>query len=456
MHRFRRLAALCALVLIPLGNPLDQVAAHADSTIGGSFTTLNYNVAGLPVVHEPPTTLSMEDAATQIGERIGNGRYDLVDMQEDFNYHAYIYSGNDASSTPQVYRTATSGPAGEGDGLNTMSNYAWDGDDFQRVTWTSCDADAGDCLTPKGFSFMRWRVAEGDYIDVYNIHTNAGTSAGDETARESEWNQLTAFIQATSAGNAVIVMGDTNSRYTRTADDLQGFVAANGLTDSWVQLELGGVAPTAGANPLMCDESAITNTCEITNKTLYRSSALLTLTPTYYNNDHAGYLDSNGAMLSDMDPIQVNFNWTQNSNYQLTDQFGGPHGSFYNDIDSVPAGERATVLTMRSGSRVDNVGLTLADGTTLSHGGTGGTVSSLALASGEYVTSAYLCEAQYEGHTRIFYAKFTTNLGNTLAGGSTTSDCETLSAPAAGWQLAGFYGRSGGEVDKLGLIFTNV
>nr|WP_243876761.1 jacalin-like lectin [Streptomyces sp. 846.5] len=429
---------------------MTQATAHSDTVIGGSFSTLNYNVAGLPVVHEPPTTLSMEAAATQIGQRIAAGGYDLVNMQEDFNYHAYIYAAD-----THTYRTATSGAAGFGDGLNTVSNYAWDGDDFERDKWSSCYPDNGDCITPKGFSFMRWRIAEGDYVDVYNIHTNAGTSSGDETARQAEWTQLSGFIQTHSTGNAVIVMGDTNSRYTRTADQLQGFVAANGLSDSWVQLELGGTAPAAGGATLLCNEAAITNTCEVTNKTLYRSSSLITLTPTSYNNDHAGFLDSNGAMLSDMDPIQVGFTWAQNPAYHLTDQFGGPHGDYYNDLPDVPAGQSATTLTLRSGSRVDNVALTLANGTVLAHGGTGGTASSLTLATGEYVTSAYLCEGTYSGHTRIFYAKFTTNLGHTLAGGSTTSDCTTLSAPA-GWQLAGFHGRSGSEVDKLGLIFTKV
>jgi len=82
------------------------------------------------------------------------------------------------------------------------------------------------------------------------------TSSGDETAREAEWNQLTSWIQANPTGDAVIVAGDTNSRYTRTADDLAGFVANNGLTDAWVQLELGGTAPAAGSPDLVCNEVA--------------------------------------------------------------------------------------------------------------------------------------------------------------------------------------------------------
>ena len=302
---------------------------------------------------------------------------------------------------------------------------------------------------------MRMQLASGVYLDYYNLHTNAGTSSGDETAREAEWQQLDSFIATYSAGDAVIVAGDTNSRYTRTLDDLQSFVSTNGLTDAWVQNELGGVAPTAGASPLMCDETAITNTCEVTNKTLYRSSKFLTLNATYYNNEHAKFLDSNGAMLSDMDPILTDFTWSVNPSYQASNLFGGPHGTPYTDIDSIPAGEAATTVSMRSGSRVDQVGVTLADGTTLSSGGTGGTASSLSLASGEYVSSVYLCEGTYSGHTRIFYASFTTNLGHTLSGGSQTSDCVTYATPS-GWQVAGFYGRQGDENDELGLLYTRI
>ncbi|GAB7109714.1 hypothetical protein JCM4814A_80290 [Streptomyces phaeofaciens JCM 4814] len=49
--------------------------------------------------------------------------------------------------------------------------------------------------------------------------------------------------------------------------------------------------------------------------------------------------------------------------------------------------------------------------------------------------------------------EFTTNLGRTLVGGSATSGCVTRSAPS-GWQIAGFHGRSGNEIDKLGVIYT--
>jgi len=443
----RRLVACLAAATAVLGG-LTAVASPAAAADSGTFSVLSYNVAGLPEsLSSAPTP--RESSTTTIGQRIAP--YDIVNVQEDFNYHAYLY----AADTAHAYRTPTSGGAGIGSGLNTLSKISYDTDDFERVHWNSCQIDSGDCLTPKGFTFMRERLAEGVYVDFYNAHTNAGTNDGDLASRADNLNQLTAFINTHSAGNAVVVMGDTNTRYTRSGDTIAEFAAANGLTDAWVKLIRGGVAPAKGSDALVCDQSGATvpNTCEVVDKILYRSSKLVTLNATSYNNEHAKFLTGDGLMLSDHDPITAGFTWSRNSAFKLSDQFGGPHGDYFTDIAGVPAGARATTVSLRSGSRVDQMGLTLSDGTTLAHGGTGGTASSLTLGSGEYVTSAQLCQGVKDDHTRIFYAKFSTNLGRSLAGGTTTSDCVTRTAPS-GWQLAGFHGRAGDEVDKIGFIYT--
>jgi hypothetical protein len=419
---------------------------HAALAASGTFTALTYNVAGLPEgLSSAPTP--RDTATTAIGQRLGP--FDLVHVQEDFNYHANLYA---ADTHP--YRTPTSGGAGIGSGLNALSSYAYDADDVERVNWNSCQLDSGDCLTPKGFTFMRERLAEGVYVDLYNIHTNAGTNAGDLSSRADNLSQLTSFIASHSAGNAVIVMGDSNTRYTRTGDTIAAFAANNGLTDAWVKLERGGVAPAIGGDALLCDENAITDTCEVVDKVLYRGSKFVALNATAYHNEHAGFLEtSSGLTLSDHDPISVKFSWSANASFQMSEQFGGPHGNYYTDIDAVPAAGRAGVISMRAGSRVDQLGLTLTTGTVLAHGGTGGTAKSLTLGSGEYVTSVKLCAGKYSNTTRIFYAQFTTSAGNTLAGGTTTSDCVTRTPPS-GWQVAGFQGRSGDEVDKVGFIYT--
>jgi hypothetical protein len=443
-RRIPALLAVATVATVAFG-AFAVAAPSAQAADSGSFSVLSYNVAGLPEGLSSAGT-PRQSSTTAIGQRLGP--YDVVHVQEDFNYHAYLYA---ADSHP--YRTPTSGGAGIGSGLNTLSNFPYDTDDFERVAWKTCQFDSGDCLTPKGFTFMRERLGDGLYVDFYNLHANAGTAAGDEASRASDLSELTAFIKTHSAGNAVVVMGDTNTRYTRAADTIAGFASDNGLTDAWVQLERGGVPPVAGAPALLCDESAITNTCELVDKILYRGSKLISLKATSYRNEHAAFLDSTGAMLSDHDPIAAKFSWTKNSAFTLSDQFGGPHGGYYNDLATVPAGGRATSVELRSGARVDQIGLTLNNGTVLAHGGTGGSQSSLTLGSDEYVASVSLCRGQYQGHTRIFYAKLSTNLGDVLAGGTTTSDCVTRTAPA-GWQIAGFDGRSGTAVDKIGFIYT--
>ncbi|MFD5813638.1 jacalin-like lectin [Streptomyces sp. NPDC127038] len=443
----RRLLAGAAATAAALGG-LTAAAPPAAAADSGTFSVLTYNVAGLPEgISSAPTP--RQSATTAIGGLVAP--YDIVHVEEDFNYHAALY----AADTAHAYRTPTSGGAGIGSGLNTLSKIPYDTDDFERVGWNSCQVDSGDCLTPKGFTFMRERLAEGVYVDFYNLHTNAGTNDGDLASRADNLSQLTAFIATHSAGNAVVVMGDTNTRYTRSGDTIAEFAAANGLTDAWVRLVRGGSAPAKGSDALVCDQSGTTvpDTCEVVDKILYRGSKLLALDATSYHDEHTRFLTSDGLMLSDHDPITASFTWSRSSDFRLSDQFGGPHGDYFDDIARVPAGARASVVSLGSGARVDRMGLTLSDGTTLTHGGTGGTASSLTLGSGEYLTSAQLCEGVKDGHTRIFSAKFTTNLGRTLAGGTTTSDCVTRAAPD-GWQIAGFHGRAGDEVDKIGFVYT--
>ncbi|EPJ40897.1 hypothetical protein STAFG_2069 [Streptomyces afghaniensis 772] len=109
------------------------------------------------------------------------------------------------------------------------------------MKWKDCTGT--NCLTPKGFSLARLRLAEGAFVDLYNVHTNADSTDDALAARRANVEQLSDFIQANSAGNAVIVMGDTNTRYTRTGDNIRTLLSENGLTDAWVKLVKGGTPP---------------------------------------------------------------------------------------------------------------------------------------------------------------------------------------------------------------------
>ncbi|MDX2548985.1 jacalin-like lectin [Streptomyces sp. WI04-05B] len=416
-------------------------AAQAAAPASGTFNILTYNVAGLPGL---VSSGNPEVNTPLISPRLGT--YDIVNVQEDFNYHAALYANDNHAN-----RTATSGGVPFGDGLNTLSDYAFQ--DFERVKWAKCTGT--NCLTPKGFTLARVRLAEGVYVDVYNAHPNADDSEEAYAARRANISQLSAFIQANSAGNAVIVAGDTNTRYTRTPDNIRTLVSDNGLTDAWVQLVKGGTPPVQGSEPLMCPKTAPTNGCEVVDKVLYRGSKLVNLSATRYSNEWANFLDSAGGNLSDHFPHTVDFSWTLPSKLRASDLVGGPHGTAFSDADDLPTTPSPRTLTLRGSSRLDAVSLTLDGGTTLTHGGTGGTASSLTLASGEHLTSVKLTQGQKDGRTRIFSAAFTTDKARTLTAGTATSNAATFTAPS-GWQIVGFTGRSADEIDQLGVVYAPI
>jgi endonuclease/exonuclease/phosphatase family metal-dependent hydrolase len=416
-------------------------APPAAAAASGSFTVLTYNIAGLPLGlgdSDPETNTPL------IGQRLAP--YDLVNVQEDFNYHASLYAHD-----THPHRTPTSGGAGIGDGLNTLSDVPFE--DFERVRWKDCTGT--NCLTPKGFTLARVRLAEGVFVDLYNVHANADSTDDALAARRANIEQLSDFIQANSAGNAVIVMGDTNTRYTRTGDNIRTLLTENNLTDAWVRLVKGGTPPAQGGDALVCDAAAPTDDCEVVDKVLYRGSRLLNLTATRYHNEWESFLRSDGTHLSDHFPHTVGFSYTLDASLRASDFFGGPHGTAFNDADDLPASPAPRTLTLRGASRLDAVSLAHDGGATLSHGGTGGTAASLTLAPGEHLTSVKLTQGQKDGRTRIFSASFTTDRGRTLSAGTATSDTRTFTAPP-GRQIVGFTGRSGDEIDKLGVLYAPI
>jgi hypothetical protein len=141
--------------------------------------------------------------------------------------------------------------------------------------------------------------------------------------------------------------------------------------------------------------------------------------------------------------------------YIQAEAVGGPHGDPFSDFDAIPEGARVSEVGIRAGNRVDQVSIAYDDGTRFEHGGSGGTANVLELAPDEYVHEAYACWAQHSGRTRIFYLELRTNLAQVISGGSQTDDCQFFGAPE-GMQIGGFHGRSGAEIDLLGMIYTPV
>jgi hypothetical protein len=296
-----RLAAITGVLLGTLG--------LAGPAAAGSFSVITYNVAGLPA----NLSGSKPDVNTiQISPLLNP--YDMAMVQEDFFYHTELVthlthphqSVLDQSPRPPF-------PFGLGDGLNTFSRSPFSG--FQRVTWTDCfgglEGFGSDCLTPKGVTFARHELEPGVWLDVYNLHADAGGDEGSLAARRSNLRQLADLIELLSPDSAVLVLGDFNSRYTREGDIVPELLADASLSDVWLELVRGGAVPPVGpALDEECDLDPSGFDCERIDKILYRGSASLLLEPIAYEVPAALFSDAAGDPLSDHDPVTAVFRYS--------------------------------------------------------------------------------------------------------------------------------------------------
>lgn len=133
-------------------------------------------------------------------------------------------------------------------------------------------------------------------------------------------------------------------------------------------------------------------------------------------------------------------------------QFGGPHGGSYDDTKGYKFGEVVKRIVIRTGRRVDQVQF-VTQFRTLTHGGSGGSSKKLDLGSSEYITRYEACWGKKNGHTRVFWLKFITSSGREISGGRTTGACNGYNIPRD-LRVFGMIGRSGAEVDRLGLAMN--
>ncbi len=276
--------ALLLLILSHSGCKSDPVE--------GELKLLCYNVAGLP----EGLSSSQPELLTPLISPLLN-EFNIVHVQEDFCYHDDLLSQNE-----HTYKTETSGCVPFGDGLNTFSDYPIL--DFYREPWSDCSG--ADCLTPKGFSYSRIDLGNDVFIDFYNIHCQAGSTDAAYAARRNNVYQIRDYILSNSEGEAIIIMGDFNNRYTREQDTIRTFLDM-GFSDLWIELIRQGDIPTYGNSLKDCDGTGTNPSCEGVDKFLYKSSDRIKLSPIsfqYGDDDRYLYFDGNENIpLSDHKPL---------------------------------------------------------------------------------------------------------------------------------------------------------
>lgn len=261
---------------------------EAGRYISKTFKVCPFNVDGLP------KTISIlgfnininndgleEEGAIAIGKYIANSNIDVFALSEDFNFHPSLAAQINDEYDFGTYRggistSNLSGTKVNTDGLEFLAKAPFSFSEETCTPWNKTygyTTNGSDELIKKGYRYYVVDFGGGAFVDFYILHMDAETDPKDNEARASQWEQLRDDILSKSTNRPVIVMGDTNSRYTR--DDILGLfinpIEAAGnyeVKDAWIEHCKNGKYPTLGDDALMVGQLGYREG-EVVDKVLY-------------------------------------------------------------------------------------------------------------------------------------------------------------------------------------------
>lgn len=201
------------------------------------------------------------------------------------------------------------------DGLNILYKNSVSVSNEKMVGWKMRHGvtDFGsDFLIDKGYRYYTVSLGAGLDVDVYILHMDAETTERDNVARAVQIKQLVEAIKATDNKRPIIIMGDTNCRYTR--DDLKGLLIDNinadprfEIHDPWIDYMWDGNYPPLGSNALMVGQYGHQKG-EVVDKIFYinNKDADAQLTAHGYLQD-MDFTNPDGSEISDHFPIVIKF-----------------------------------------------------------------------------------------------------------------------------------------------------
>lgn len=286
----------------------------------GSVTVAALNVDGLPTLINSDGPGS--NGTKMISTYLSMKDYDLIGISEDFEFDDELKS-NLGTYSWGSYRGSVNvsnlfSPA-DTDGLE----FAWKSSkagasDESWAKWTSTTSTDGNQYIKKGYRYYRVSFVDAE-VDVYVLHMDAGDAS--VSSREAQWRQLAQAILSADASRPKLVIGDTNSRWTREdiganfVDLLPGF----SVGDAWVELCREGVYPTTEMGDLTDKtDPADFSRYEVVDKILYlnpRMENTVQFIPKSFHVEQdyiyatvQEYTD-NGTPLGDHDPVAVEFEY---------------------------------------------------------------------------------------------------------------------------------------------------
>ncbi len=301
------------------------------------FTVAGMNVDGMPNsikimgVYDLSLNPDGKEAAgaTAMGQKMVNLGYDFIAASEDFNFNDEIMaeiggSYNQGTHRGKIETSLTAytriigqtSPVFDTDGLNffwkntlSVSGESWTAWG-QHYGYTDNEADG---LIDKGYRFYVGTLSDGTEIDIYILHMEAGSSTGDIAARATQLTQLANAIIASNNGRPIVIIGDTNCRYTRDAVKSNFIDVINAderftIKDVWVEHGRQGLYPT-GTTSIMASEYGY-RIGEVVDKVFYinNTASDIRLVSEAYKQD-LSFVDGSNEPLADHWPCVADFSY---------------------------------------------------------------------------------------------------------------------------------------------------
>ena len=317
------------LVIMPYRNVEEGTFTAVALNVDGLPKKINYGIGSYDLNPDGPGS----DGTLKISQYLSSKNYDFIGCSEDFNYNGSLmeylkdrYScgtiRNTLSVTDIDYLQLIQGKIHvDTDGLNLLwknskisaTNESW-------TKWNDTESTDGNQYVNKGYRYYNVTIDGRASIDVFILHMDAGDTNA-TWSRESQWRQLAEAINNSDHSRAKLIIGDTNSRYTRedvTANFFNRLSTDFTASDVWVEKYRNGIYPTTDMANLT-DQSDVDNytNYEIVDKIIYinpTAANTVRLTPQTFNIQHDytyGYVDGNDdtTPLGDHHPVVVSFKW---------------------------------------------------------------------------------------------------------------------------------------------------
>lgn len=324
------------------GGKTDPEPDPDPEVITGSFTCATYNVDGLPDISYIFGSTNPDgpgaSGTTTIGTKINQAnKWDFFGVSEDFEYDSQLraaltnYNAGKWRGTVSKQQLST---RADTDGLcfywkKDITVSADDGTNWVQYSHEEggLTGGANTCIK-KGFRYYLVTLADGTQIDVYITHMNTYSDSDASSYLAAQHGQLTEIVEYIKShlnGRPIILMGDTNMRYTRhkikeLLIDAINNVEGLEIHDPWIDYPREGVYPTYGSKSIMAYKTTDSNDdCgpdgngygyylgEVVDKVFYINikDAATQIKANDYLCDQATY-----ANLADHYPVVINFSYT--------------------------------------------------------------------------------------------------------------------------------------------------